>query len=290
MVRWYPEDLVRLLEGRYAPEAVHSLVIVTKFPEAVLAEPLRSVLARYDQVAAQVTITGLGGTAIEPRVPPPEAALASLPALIDFLGRPERVAVRIDPIVHWRPASAPGPGPGGLPPGRERDGDRNADGGGRPDVKSNLALFGELARAAAGLGVSTVKTSLATPYPKVLRRFRQAGLELVDPSGDWREEVLRHLEREAGRAGVKLDFCCEPARPHTACIDTELLARLHPAGLPARLDRASGQREHCGCSHSIDLAWYASHPCPSGCLYCYANPAGTGPAGGPEPLPPTRVN
>jgi len=265
MVRWYPGDLVAALERRYPPESVHSVVIVTKFPEAVLVAPVRSVLGRYDQVVVQATITGLGGTALEPRVPHPEAALATLPALIEFTGRPERVIVRVDPIVHWRADDTT------SMDGGEVGGDGGptlADG----LVRTNLPSFGEIAGRARQAGVTVVKTSLASPYRKAIRRFEQAGLRLIDPRGDERERVLRELEREATGAGVALEFCCEEARPRRACVDARRLTQLHPRGLPACPERAAGQRNHCGCSRSVDLAWYASHPCPSGCLYCYANP------------------
>lgn len=263
---------MRTLEGRYPPEAVHSVVVVTKFPEAILARPVRYALARYDQVVAQVTITGLGGTLLEPRVPDPERALAALPRLVEFVGSPERVVVRIDPIVRWRPRAAreeAGDGPRGA---EARGGEPRGGGPQRAETLTNQTLFGEIARRARAAGVTRVKTSLASSYRKVVRHFGEAGLELVTLEGREREEALAALEREAAGAGLALEFCCEPTRPRAACVDAALLTRLHPRGLAARADRATGQREHCGCSHSVDLAWYASHPCPSGCLYCYANP------------------
>ncbi len=229
--------------------------MVTKFPEAILLEPVRSALARYDQVVAQITITGLGGTRLEPRAPDPADALASLPRLVDFVGRPERVVVRIDPIVHWREGKG-----------------NSAD-----LLRSNLPAFSEIARRARQAGVSLVKASLVSPYPKAVRRFARAGLELVQLAGAERESVVARLERLAAGTGVTLELCCESTRPLKACIDAGLLTRLHPKGLPARAERAAGQRQHCGCSHSIDLAWYASHPCPSSCLYCYANPTNRDP-------------
>lgn len=272
MVRWYPGDLIRALEGRYPPEKVHSIVLVTKFPEAILTQPARPVLARYDQVVAQVTITGLGGTGLEPHVPDPDHALASLARLVDFVGRPERVIVRIDPIVHWRQSAA---------------------GGVAAPLESNLPAFAEIARRARQAGIGLVKTSLVSPYPKVVRRFARAGLELIDLTGHARERAAAELECLAIEAGVTLEFCCERTRSTRACIDAELLTRLHPKGLPARPDRPAGQRGLCGCSHSIDLAWYSAHPCPSSCLYCYANPTPRGPAlpeavRGPGPADPAR--
>jgi len=266
MVRWYPTDLVRILRDRYPPEKVHSLVIITKFPGALLEDPLLATLARYEQVMVQVTVTGLGGSDLEPRVPPAEQVLSKLPALLDLVGRPERLIVRIDPIVHWRER------PGGP-------------------LHSNLPLFGDITRAVRDAGVRTVKSSLTTPYPKALRRFARAGKELVNPSGSFREEILREMEARAVSCGVRLEFCCEPTRESTACINGRLLTRLHPRGLPAREDRPKGQRRACGCTHAIDLAWYATHPCSSGCLYCYANPIDRPPrrtAAGPR-SPATRA-
>lgn len=187
MVRWYPDDLIRRLL-RYRPERVHSLVLFTKFPAAVLADPLRAVLARYDQVVANITITGLGGTRLEPRVPPPEETLAVLPGLVDFVGSPERVVVRIDPIVHWREPAGPRHG---------------------SEVRSNSLSFAAIARKAVAARVRGLKTSLASPYAKVIRRFQAAGLELVTLEGERRERVLATLEREAATAGADLQFCCE---------------------------------------------------------------------------------
>jgi hypothetical protein len=260
MVRWYPADLIRLLASRYPPDKVHSIVVITKFPEAVTAGPLTPVLAAYEQVVVQVTVTGLGGSSLEARVPDPAAALEALPDLITFTGRPERVVVRIDPVIHWRGPEAGGAGAAWTAPWGET-------------LRSNQPFFHEIAARARTAGVRTVKTSLASPYRKVGTRFTKAGLELVSVTGDRRQEVLSALESDAARADVDLEFCCEPSRPRSACIDAALLTRLHPRGLPARPERASGQREACGCSHAIDLAWYSTHPCPSGCLYCYANPA-----------------
>ncbi|MCL6580184.1 MAG: DUF1848 domain-containing protein [Firmicutes bacterium] len=248
MVRWYPQDLLRILARRYPPERVHTVLVLTKFPRALLWEPLRRTLSAYEQVVVHVTVTGLGGTELEPRVPPAEDSLAALSEVVALAGCPERVALRIDPIVHWRRAGSDGP------------------------VFTNLPLFGGLARQARASGVTLVKTSLASPYRKAQRRFAAHGMELVTLEREERLDALRYLEREAELAGVRLEFCCEPLRPTSACVDAGLLTRLHPRGLPARPDRATGQRPICGCAHAVDLAWYSSHPCPSGCLYCYANP------------------
>jgi hypothetical protein len=269
MPGWYAEDLVRILEARHPPGTVHSLVIMTKFPHALLRPPLTPLLSRYDQVVVQVTITGLGGSPLEPRVPPFGTALEALPRLIELTGSPDRVTVRIDPIVHWRRASVDG----GDSPTPHLSASAPGHGGG---VFSNQPLFLEIASRAREAGVGSVKTSLVSPYTRVVRRLRRAGLELVSLAGPAREEVLGALEADAAAARVSLEYCCEEIRSPSACVDVGLLTRLHPGGLPARPGKAAGQRTHCGCSPAVDIAWYSTHPCPSGCLYFYANPVPTG--------------
>ncbi|MGQ9779372.1 MAG: DUF1848 family protein [Bacillota bacterium] len=242
LVRWYPEVIIKALEERYPPARVHSIVLLTKFPAAILAEPLRSTLTRYDQCTAQVTITGWGGTELEPLVPPAEESLAVLPDLLRFLGHPGRLKVRIDPLL------------------------RLADG------RDNLAAAASIMTAAAGYGVKDFVTSIVTPYAKIFPRLAAAGLALAPWSPEERQEIVAGLSNLAARLGVRLAGCCLPELPRSACIDGFALQATHPRRLPCRTDHPPGQRAECGCTHSIDLGWYASHPCLSGCLYCYANP------------------
>lgn len=250
LVRWYPRAILQALAGRYPPERVHTIVLITKFPGAILRGELPEVLARYDQCAVQVTVTGWGGTEIEPAVPAPGEALAELPRLMEFLGDPRRLVLRIDPLL------------------------RLADG------RDNLRAAREIMTAAAAMGVKRFTTSIVTPYKKVSSRLAAAGLSLAPWSGEERRRVIDDLAAVAAALGVNLSGCCLPELPKSACIDGLDLQRLHPAGLPCRLDHPPGQRRECGCTHAIDLGWYASHPCFSGCLYCYANPAMAKP--GPE--------
>ncbi|MBC7106676.1 MAG: DUF1848 family protein, partial [Firmicutes bacterium] len=132
----------------------------------------------------------------------------------------------------------------------------------------------EIVRAGAALGLTHFSTSFMAHYPRVVRRLRRAGFEPLEFGPEEREGVADRLRVAAGPAG-RVDLCCVPGFPVSRCIDGDLLAQLHPRGERCRSDKAAGQREHCGCTHSLDLGWYGLS-CPSGCLYCYANPRAGG--------------
>lgn len=250
LVRWYPDALCARLESQYPPERVHTVLIMTKHPSAVLEPVVRRVLAGYAQTVVHVTITGLGGTPVEPGVPAAEAALVELPRLVELTGNPARVALRIDPLLS-------------LGHGEREYG--------------NSHLVGGLAAAAVAAGVRRMIASVAQPYAKALRRCRTEGFELRPLSAVDRELLFRQAEAAVTAAGGELQWCCTAGAAASACVDAALLTSLHPSGLQARMDRAGGQRAACGCAHAVDLGWYASHPCYSGCLYCYANPRRPGP-------------
>ena len=162
--------------------------------------------------------------------------------MLEFLGHPGRLRVRLDPLL------------------------RLADG------RDNLAAAKTIMTNAAALGVTDFVTSIVTPYAKIEPRLAAAGLTLTPWTTEERRQLVQGLAVNAAALGVSLAGCCLPELPQTACIDGRALQALHPAGLPCRLDHPAGQRAACGCTHAIDLGWYASHPCYSGCLYCYANP------------------
>jgi len=241
---FHADRLADLLVGRYPPERVHTVVVWTKFPETVL-EKLRPVLRRYDQVYLQLTVTGLGGTPVEPRIPPPEGVLARIPDLVDFLGDPRRLRVRPDPLLIFRRGEG---------------------------TFSNVEKAADIIREAAALGVKTFSTSFVELYPKVRRRLGGQGWEAVPLDAEGRRRIWNRLTAVAEGCGATLYACCVPGMPTSSCIDGRLLSRLHPGGAPCPTDRAAGQRALCGCTQAVDLGWY-NMVCPSGCLYCYANPS-----------------
>jgi len=230
------------------PEDVHTFVLWSKDYRPLLrgAGGARQALARYEQIFVHLTITGLGGSALEPNIAPWREVAAQLPELIDFTGDPRRVSVRYDPIVHWYAGE---------------------------QVHSNLPFAQAILEEVSKAGVRAVRISFATLYGKVRKR---KGWRWYDPTLAERLEITRRLVELASGLGLTLYSCSQndlalagalPSR----CIDGELLSALHPRGLPAMTGKDTGQRPECGCTPSVDIGSYLMR-CPNGCRYCYANP------------------
>ena len=234
------------------PASVHSIVLWSKDFSNLLrnADGIRAALEKYDQLYILFTITGLGGTFIEKKVPAPAEALAQLPALVALAGNPKRVSVRFDPVVHWREGAG---------------------------TASNFPFFETAAAAAARAGIADIRISFTQWYGKALRRAANAGFAYVDPEEEGKLEAARRLAETAARWGLRLHSCAQnflarvPGIRASSCIDGRLLKELHPRKEEASTAKARGQRDECGCTASLDIGSY-SQTCSHGCLYCYANP------------------
>ncbi len=240
----FPDYFIEKLKD-YPPERVHTIVIWTKNPHALLTnQRLCITLARYRQLYIHLTITGLGGSVLEPRIPPWQDVAGMLSQLVDFTGDARRITWRFDPII-------------------------------RAEVKgvlfSNIDLFSPIIEVVSKVGIPLCRTSWVEPYAKVQRRLSKHGVTLSLHSPEERQEHARELTRIVEEHGMDLQFCAMKDFSRSSCIDGELLSELHPDGLSCSRVRARGQRPLCGCTQSIDIGWY-SQKCPHGCLYCYAEP------------------
>lgn len=238
-----PARLVNL-----SPEEVHSIVLWSKDFSPLLrnARGLREALEPYDQVFCHLTITGLGGSRLEPNVPSWQVVAGEFPELVAFVGNPRRVWVRFDPIIHWY------------------------DDG---EVKSNLPWAEGVFRECARNDLTAIRISFATLYGKVRRRKQW---HWYDVPPERRLEIARELVKLAEPLGLTLYACCDKSLASVGvlpskCIDGALLSQLHPKGYLASTEKDKGQRKDCGCTVSIDLGSYRMR-CPNGCRYCYANP------------------
>jgi hypothetical protein len=203
-------------------------------------------LARYDQIFCHVTITGLGGSALEPNIPPWSQVAGQLPELVRFTGDARRVSVRYDPIVHWYEGT---------------------------EIHSDLAFAEAILREVSDAGITAVRISFATLYAKVRRR---SDWRWYDPTPIERLEIVTRLAELVRTLGLTLYACSQndltvAGATVSRCIDGELLSALHPQHLRAATGKDSGQRPECGCTPSVDIGSYGMR-CPNGCRYCYANP------------------
>jgi len=244
LVACYPDYLIDKLKD-YPPERVHTIVIWTKNPENLLNnQRLRNTLASYRQLYVHLTITGLGGSVLEPHIPPWQKVAGMLAGLVAFTGDARRVSWRFDPIIR-----------------AEEEG----------KLLSNREMFPAIIREVSKAGIPLCRTSWVEPYAKVQRRCAKRGVTLNLHSLEERQEHARELSRIAKDHGMDMQFCSMNNFPRSSCINGELLTELHPDGLSCSHARAKGQRPLCGCTKSIDIGWY-SQKCPHGCLYCYASP------------------
>ena len=244
LVGCYPEHLIEKLKA-YPPEKVHTIVIWTKNPyNLIYHQNLRDILTTYSQLYLHLTITGLGGTPLEPRIPPWPQVIDMLPQVVELIGGPERISWRFDPIVMAEYST---------------------------ELLNNSPLFFLIAESVKMQGITTCRTSWASPYKKVIRRMQQKGFVLKPVSTEEQKIQAHEMEKIAGHLGMKLFYCSMEGFPRSRCIDGELLNNLHPGKLSCSTRKAKGQRTRCGCTESIDIGWYTLK-CGHGCLYCYAEP------------------
>lgn len=245
LVSCYPEYFVEKL-AEYAPESVHTVVIWTKNPEALIKNRgLIQCLKKYDQIYIHLTITGLGGTPLEPGIPPWETVCSMVGPLVNLTGSPRRISWRFDPLIT------------AVFQGK---------------TISNHALFPVLAERIAGWGIQDVRTSWVTPYRKVVRRTAQKGIRLLFPDKEERHRQAGAVVQAAESFHLCVHFCSVEGFARSRCIDGTQLTDLHPSGRPCSLKKAKGQRTLCGCTESIDIGWYSLR-CKNRCVYCYAETA-----------------
>ena len=245
LVACYPQEfLTRLKE--FPSEDVHSIVIWTKNPANLIKlKELRDTLEGYDQIYLHLSITGMGGTVLEPNIPEWKEVVKLLQELIKFVKGAKRFSWRFDPVVYL-----------------EKNGEEF----------TNYPVFSEILPYMAELGITVCRTSFLSPYKKVIKRLGIAGFKIVSISQERIKEIFDELSQKGRDYGVTLLYCSMDDFEVSSCIDGRLLTELHPAKKVCDLKKDKGQRARCGCTESLDIGWY-SMKCLNGCLYCYATPA-----------------
>lgn len=234
------------------PRSVHTMVLWSKNFSNLIRDRfnLLTLLGKYDQVFCHFTITGLGGSDIEKKVPSPTMAFEQVGRLAGIIGGPERITIRFDPVVYWKE---------------------------KGKIRSNLHFFKELAIRCQSSGVHDVRFSFAQWYPKAKRRSGKMNFPYIDPSLEQKRKDAVYLKEIAEMRNLRLFSCSQafleniPGIKPSACIDGEHLQELHPDHLDVSKKKDKSQRKECRCSESVDIGSYTLC-CPHSCLYCYANP------------------
>ncbi len=247
LVAFYPDYMVERLE-EIGAENIHTLVVWTKNPRKMLQyRKLRKMLERMSHIYVLLTITGLGRTPLEPYAPATGDVFPQIPLLIEFIGSPQRIAIRYDPLIDV------------IHQGKDRI--SNID----------LHLFEQVITPAHVLGIERVIVSYVTVYQKVEKRLKQNGFEIVDhPIEEIVDFIKNQMMPRTEKLGVELTTCVLPNLAGKGCIDGRTLIELHPFHEPCSLAKDRSQRDACHCTKSTDIGqWFA---CYHNCLYCYGNP------------------
>ncbi|MBN1596357.1 DUF1848 family protein [candidate division FCPU426 bacterium] len=233
------------------PEAVHTLVLWSKDFTRVLnnKDSILDKIQEYKQVYFHFTITGFGGTIIEPGILTYQEAILQFEKLVKIANNPMRINWRFDPLVYCQIEEK---------------------------AVDNTKYFEAIAKSASYAGIKTVTISLCHWYSKSIKRAEYYGIKKIIPSEKKIKEIAEDLLEKTNKYGLKISSCCTPeVIPYgiskAKCIDAQLLSDLHPQRLKSSLNKDTGQRKECGCSKSIDIGSYGLS-CENGCVYCYANP------------------
>ncbi|MBI5242293.1 MAG: DUF1848 family protein [Elusimicrobia bacterium] len=260
---------------RIDPCIVGAVVIWTKGPvDLLVSHPgLREALDVYKRnkavVGLMVTVTGFGGTFVEPGIAPPEETAAQLRRVLESgLISPKSVVIRYDPILKLR-----------VDDGRLLRNDTE------PAIRRVLALFTNLGIARVESKPLLAEEKEGGKYHHVWKRLKRAGLWPEPFSSEEVREIYSRMKSLAEGFGFKPSTCCVEQtcglkgwNLDAGCIDAEQLTEVGKALFGpdwARISKGKrSSREGCRCSAYWDLSNAKGHKkCGSGeaaCLYCTA--------------------
>lgn len=235
-------------------DSVDAAILITKNITPRFSE---AALRHKEKLIVHATVTGYGGTVLEPNVPHWSEQLSNLNQLVSSGFPINRTVVRVDPII---------------------------------PTQKGCAVAASVMEEAMKCGYSRFRISLIDMYPHVRKRFAEAGLPL--PYGDSfspgnkeielanklilnmfsiRKSLVDLFMKVAPSPPLVIEACAEPKLIHAiqrGCVssfDLELL------GLSPDKDGegAGYQRKNCLCYAGKKELLSAREPCAHRCLYCY---------------------
>ena len=228
---------------------VDGAIVITK---RITSDFFDAALLHKEKLIVHATVTGNGGTPIEPNVPTFEQSFVSVNALVRAGFSQEKVVIRVDPII--------------------------------PDANHLLAAH-KVISSFMGVGFTRYRVSIIDMYPHARKRFEHAGIPLpYGPAGFFPskaqsnavDEMLAEAKAQFGSLcgkgieTLRIEACAEPQLQNViqcGCVSSYDLALL---GLDASdVDNSGPQRKYCLCySGKVELLSHRTR-CQNGCLYCY---------------------
>lgn len=236
-----PERLLMALTGRLQftrflnPESIHTLLFSTKdFRPLLDHKCLYDVGKRCDQVCMNLTITGLGGTKLEPNVPKQEQLLDRLGELVEYIGDPRRIMWCFSPMLSYEGIS-----------------------------NISVDIFESIAIPMAKKGISRAILTFYIPYEH--SRISPERINMDD-----KLVFVRKVDAIGQSLGMQVSFCKITNYHRLRCVDMKWYAELHPNKNASVVDHYQKLKKPSGhCRDAIwDIGWYKPR-CGHSCLYCY---------------------
>lgn len=203
-------------------------ILITKDPKK-LYEKIHEFNVKYN-IIVHCTITGNGGSIIEPNVPSPDDSLEYLYKFVELLG-PDRVVLRIDPIIPTN------------------------------DYVRNSFNVWKNAKMTLGENMCRVRISFYDNYQHSAKRLHDAGVQLMQDTFN----MPLALRTKIWKALEEPEICAEEGMTSTSCVsvrDCEIL------GVEPGSD-VSHQRKHCKCLNNKYELITVRKQCAHKCLYCF---------------------
>lgn len=267
---------VHLPKKNLDPEMIPAVVFWTKGPVETLVKnkhllrTLKVYRANKAVVGIQLSVTGLGGTLLEPGIPSVDESVSGLDKLLQTgLIDPEAITLRYDPIIKAR-----------CPENQ---------------LISNAShsLFEKVIIPFAKLGVRRVQTKFLLfsqieggKYHHVYKKMQQLGITPLSISDSEKFEILSRFKELSNYRGLECSTCCiaqEQQLPSwsgdNACLSADHLTRVGKRLFGNQWNRITQEkrssRKGCLCTAYWDLSYVKGHKkCGSqspACLYCSAS-------------------
>lgn len=213
-------------------------IIISKRLTKKLIEKL---IEHKDKVIFHFTVTGFGGTKVEPMVPDYNTSFEKLKELLDGGFPVGQVVLRVDPVI---------------------------------PTEKGINLAKDVVEKFSELGIKRVRFSVLDMYKHVKERFEENGFPIPYDSFhapiEIRKKILNMFIEFGAKYGFDVEVCGEPGIESVSCLsqkDVDILGLTDAI----KLEGSKGQRKSCGCPKNKKelITSGFKDKCPNACVYCF---------------------